>query len=338
METVQMDVLKRALDTASLGLATKETVEQSTSFVFGDGYITTFNGEVFVKTPNPVDLDAVVPAEDIMRILPRFPDESVKLSLDKGKSELIIKGRRKEAGITCEAERRLPVDAVPEPEDWMPLPADTLASLRQASEVCGTDLSQHLTTVVHATPALVEACDNYRLYRASLDTGFPQDILIPAASVSPFVKIKPTEISVTNGWLHGKTEDGTVIAVQCSQGKYHESIESIMEDPDAEDIVFPEELDGMLDRAAVMSEHGFDSRVTVTIAQNNLTIETRKMSGWYKEHKRTDHAGAELTFDIHPYFLKDILAKSHTAKVGERLSVEFDDVLFISVLYKKDDQ
>ena len=313
---VNRGALLARLHEASIGLASKETIEQSSCFVFHAGQLVTFNDNIMVRCESPLDFDAAVPAQDLLGMVSKCPDEEIKIYLQDG--ELIVKGKKWTAGIAVSAEMSLPVGAVPQPEKWHCLEEGVLGTLQQAARTCGDDEAQYLATCVHITPARIEGCDNYRLFRADGATGFPADVLVPAESIQQLEGLEITEVSIGTGWVHFKTSTGTQIAVRCSHEPYHKGIDALLDMKDPEKIVLPSNLAEMVERAEVFNTATYDAKVGVELAGNTLTITSRKDSGWYKEQKDIEYAGRAMAFTINPKFLVEILKRTRDVLVDYR--------------------
>ena len=332
MKIKREDFLK-ILNIAAVGLTRREILEQSNSFVFTEDYLVTFNGEVLTKCKNPLDdVTGAVGAEDLTKLLSKFPDEFIEV-IDKGDELRIKAGGRRSAGITKAAEVALPFDDVPAPKKWNPIPETLLSVLHQAARVCGQDETQPRTTEVHVTEDKVEACDNFRLFRYTMDTGFKKELLIPALSVAGLAGLVFTHCSTRGGWVHFKTESDHVVSLRCSQGEYPDISPLLEMGKKTEKVTLPSNLADILGRAEVMHETSYDAVVSVTIKEGELTLKASKEGGWYKETKRVKYSGRPLQFQVHPKFLEDVLQKTHKVLIGgDRLKLEAGDAVFIVCL------
>ncbi len=327
-----LDCLKKVLS----GTSRKEILEQSDALIFQGEEVITFNGEVLFRHTSPVNLNAVVPARVLVRLLDKMPDDEIDVSQQGG--ELRIKGVHRSAGIACPVDVLLPYKEVPQPKTWSKIPEGVVRHLLHAASVCGVDPSQPLTTVVHITPKMVESCDNYRLYRATLATGFPQEVLIHYGGVQALEGMNPLEVSIESGWTHFKTKEG-VVSVICSHGTYHECIDQILNMEAKDEVLLPQTLPEMLDRAGTMAEGvgpavtKYDSNVDVTIRDGMLILASRKAVGWYRERKRIRYDGPPLQFSVNPAFLSDVLHKTHKVMIGGgRMRVEEGESIFVVCL------
>lgn len=326
--------LLASLQEASLGLSSKENLEQSNCFCFSEGSLVTFNDQILVRLKSPLDFDGVVIATDLVKVLEKFPDDEVDV-IRKG-SEIVIKGNRRTAGISCEAEVRLPFETVPKPEKWSKLAEGASAMLQQAARTCGHDETQFLTTVVHVTPQRIEACDNYRLFRADGPTGFPEEILIPASGIEGLMKLAVIRTCIGKGWVHFRLDSGTSVSVRASHEKYHDGVDQLLKLKNGEDVSLPGNLEDIISRAQVMNDNTFDARISVAIQDGQIEVTARKETGWYKERKKVTYKGQPLIFDINPAFLSEVLKRTTDVVVGDgRMKIAVDNITCVVSLIGK---
>lgn len=313
---IERGPLLAALAEVSPGLSNKENIEQSDAFVFKDGKLTTFNNEILCRTDSPLDFDAAVNAADLQNLLNKIPDEQIEIFLKQG--EIFIKGKRKSAGIAVAAEIALPVFEVPMPEKWSRLAEGAATALQQAARTCNKDESLFLATCVHVTPTRIEGSDNMRLLRIEGETGFPEEVLIPATSIAAIQSIELKKVAQSKGWVHFKTVAGTILSCRCSHDSYHRGLDKIFELEDSESITLPGNLAEMIGRAEVFNEGAYDAKVGIRIAEGELTITSRKDGGWYEERKGVKYSGRELNFEINPKFLCEVLERTRDILVDNR--------------------
>ena len=332
---INREVLVKALRFARLGTATRgETLEQSNAFVFVNQKLITFNDEIMTQSDSPMDITAAVLADEFLKVIEKMPDEELDVEL-KG-DEIILKGTKRTAGITAFKEIQLPYDAVPGPDKWSKLGDGVLKMLQQAARTCGTDITQEMTTLVHITPKMIEACDNWRLFRAVMDTGFPEECLLPASSVTQIAQLDLRRVSLHEGWAHFRTADKQIVSIRTSKEKYHEGMDKLLDIGAAQDVRLPKNLADIISRTVVMMSAEEEPHVRIKLKEGELTVESRKDSGWYRERKKIEYTGDVMEFDVHPKFLVEILQRTHKVQVGKahRIKMEADGVQFVVALIK----
>jgi hypothetical protein len=315
------------LASVSSGLSPREVLEQSNAFIFSDGDVITFNDEIMARSPCKVGFDAAVASSDFLKMLAKFPDKEI--DIDRRKGDVVIKGTRRTAGVTCDTNLLLPFASVPAPDGWKKLRPRTWGHMLQASRTCGQDRTQYLTTCVHVAPQRIEGCDNYRLFRADGPTGFQQEILVPADAITAIEGAPIEKASIGKGWIYFGSGE-TVFSVRCSHEKYHDDIDTMLKVSGGELLELPDNLRDIVSRAEVMNEAGFDSRISVSIAGGILEVSSRKEGGWYKERRKVKYRGKDLAFDVNPKFLVDILGRTREVTVGDsRMRIDADNTVFV---------
>ena len=193
--------------------------------------------------------------------------------------------------------------------------------------------------MVHVTPDLVEACDNFRLFRATLPTGFTGEILLPASSLKTLAREDFKQVSLGEGWTHFKTAEGAEVSIRCSHENYHDSLDALLEEDGAEKVSLPANLGEIVSRAKVMQDPETDPQVGVKITPKELVLTSRKDTGWYKEKKRVKYDGPELEFLVNPEFLAEILELTRQVKIigNQRIKLETDTIQFVAALVQSKD-
>jgi DNA polymerase III sliding clamp (beta) subunit (PCNA family) len=346
---ISRGALLARLNEAKVGLSAKETVQQSSCFVFSAEHLTTFNDSIMVRVPNPLKelcgtpdnpVDLVVPATDLLTIVSKFPDDEVVVTAKDGELRLKgTKGNVRKAGISYMSEVQLPTETVPAPERFARLGEGLAGLLQQAARTCGDNEAKFLTTVVHVTPDRVEACDNMRLFRVDLQTGFQKEVLLPADSVSNLEGLELTKVSVGDSWVHFKTANGGLVSLRCSHEEYHKHIDQILQMENPNKVTLPANLGEIVSRAEVFNTGGYDSRIGVRIAANELTITSRKEGGWYKEKRGVEYSGPPLAFEVNPKFLVEVLGRTRDVAVdARRMKIVNDRIQFVAVVYQQKDE
>ena len=329
MKIDRKNLLKK-LNEMTPGLSAKGILEQSKSFVFAGGSLVTFNDEILARMDSPLgDLTMVVDASDLLKVLEKLPDD--ELEIKKKKHELVLKGSKKAAGISLTAEVLLPFDAVPTPKNFKTIGSGSISKLLiQAAMTCGKDESQPLTTYVHVREDLIEACDNYRLLRAVGDTGFPDEVLIPATTLLALKAVSFVKVAIGKGWCHFLTKTGTTYSLRTSHEEYSIDTSDIIKLRKPKKIRLPSNLPEVLERASIMGNTGYDAYAEVTLSKNKLTIKTQKEGGWYRERRKVKWDGDDMTLHVHPELLVDLLSRARKVELDEtRMKITTKRITFV---------
>ena len=329
-----------ALENASVAVTSNAILEQSNTFVFTDGLLITFDGEMCTKQDSPfgIEIEGSIVCDDFLKILQRFPDQDIDVTVKKG--EMIIKGKHRSAGIKMMAEILLPYTDIPEPDKFYPLAEHVQEILVQASRVCGKDETAPKTTHVYIAKDRIESTDSFRVFRADIETGVPESVLVHSLSIVNACKSKLKEIAMSEeGWVHFISENGMNISLLCSADEYYEKkmIDDLLS-VQGKKVFFPTNLAEILERAEIMdtpslSIGGWDSQVTITLSENMIKVTSKKEEGWFKESQRVKYSGPEMSFSIHPIFLKELISRTRKVIISEnQIKVEVDNIHFTAAL------
>lgn len=327
---INRESLLKTLTVASVGLEKRESVQQSNAYVFTSKALITYNGEIFTRAPTPLPgIQGAVPAEDLHRLLAKFPDDEVTVTV-KDDEELRIKaGKRRGAGIRLITEVEHIHKDIPKPsaEDWHDVPDKLSGVLLQAARCCGRDETRPMLTVVRMAPDLVEGCDNQRIFRYGLETGFSDSVLLPASSIQQLGGMSFKRACYVDGYLHCRVGKHRV-SVRCIEGDYPD-LGRMLKLKHPQKVILPANLGDILGRAEVMHDSSLEASVSVNIKGDTLTLTSRKDSGWYRETKKIKYEGRDLGFSVHPKFLQEVFAKKKLVWVGERkMKIKIKEAVF----------
>jgi hypothetical protein len=326
--------LLESLSVASVGLTGREVLEQSHSFIFSKGNLLTFNDEVLFRAPSPLQIEGAVPAEELLAVLNRFPDDELDATVT-GK-EIVLKGRRRAAGIAFSTDILLPIGDVPSPTKFSPLGEDIGKMLIQAARTCGRDFSSILTTMVHITPNQIEGSDNHRLFRYTGDTGCPESVLIPASGIETVATLKLRKISVGKGWVFFKAKGNVEIAIRSSHETYHDGVDAVLKMDGGEKVSLPSNLKDILGRAEIMQASTYDAKVEILLEDGQIEVSSRKESGWFRERKKVPYSGPRMEFDVNPAFLIELLSQTRDVVVDSRkMKVAVGNIEFVVALRQR---
>ena len=335
MKVNRVELLK-ALNLVKAGIAAKEVVEQSTSFVFQAGQVITYNDEIAIHVPLPegFDLEGATPAKELLSILSRFKGEEVEIDLDE--NEIKLKCGRSRAGVRLEATISLPLDELKIPKKWNKLPADFIEGLKSCIPSAARDMTYPILTTLHITPDYVESSDNNRITRFKLSAGeIKKEMLLPVEAAIALTKISGiAKFAVNDGWAHFTDDSGMVMSCRVSEGDYP-NLDQHLEINAVGSIELPGTIHEMLDRAGVFLSSAIDQDNAVRIEVTDkglMTVRGEGDFGWYEEACRVKWSGKEgVAFSVHPAHLAAILETSKTVQVAEG-RIAFSDKKFKHVV------
>jgi DNA polymerase III sliding clamp (beta) subunit (PCNA family) len=325
LQTVQRNQLLQDLASVNAGVASKELLEQSNSFIFKNNTICAFNDEVFATTKTEVDFEGAVEATLLLQLLNKIKDTEIQI--DTEDDELRIKGKKFDSGIKYDPEIRLPLDEVTMPKDksFKKVSENFAQHVKLACLTASKSLSDPILSCVHFRKDKVESCDNGRITICDLDTNLKFKALVPASTLLTIIKHKIKAVAKDDTWMHFKTEDDVIISCRLYNETYIDLDEHIPEDK-GEEIELPAELNDILGRADIFGKDIVtqEKMIDVSIKKKKLVIEAKNESGWYKERATTKYKGPDISFSINSDFLKDVLSLSNKISIIDNLLVFSD--------------
>jgi len=137
--------LKEALEIVKPGLASKEIIEQSTSFAFMGDKVVTYNDKISMSHPvKGLDITGAVKADEMYQLLSKLKAD--EMSLEVQDNEIIIKAGKSTAGLMLAGEITLPLDQIDEIDKMLPIPDGFLEGIRLAVQSCARDMSREVLT------------------------------------------------------------------------------------------------------------------------------------------------------------------------------------------------
>lgn len=320
MKLIKAELLN-ALEIVKPGLASREMIEQSTSFAFLGGRVVTYNDEISISHPvSGIDFEGAVKAEELYQLLNKTKKDEIELVAED--NEVRINAGRTKAGIIFQAEVKLPLEELGEIPKWNPLPEGFTDALKFVQFTCSKDMAgQPVLACVHIQKkGIVESCDNVRLTRYQIKkVPIAESCLIPVGNVKELLKYPVVEMAEGVGWIHFKTKADTVFSCRVMNGDEYPNVDkSGILNVEGGSVTFPSTIGDILDRAAIFSNKDYvtGDNITITIHNNKLKIRGQSEAGWLEESAKIDYDGPEVSFMIPPLFLKDILDKTSTCVIG----------------------
>ncbi len=323
------DFLKE-LESVTPGLSTREIIEQSSCFIFKDKTVMTYNDEIACSHKSCLSIEGAVQALPLIAILRKLQEENLEVMCNE--EELLIKGKRKRAGIRMEAEILLPVDSIEKPKKWKDLPDDFADSIQIVQQCAGRDETRFSLTCVHLTPKWVEACDGYQAARYKIKIDINENTLVRKESLKYIVSLDMTKFSETKNWIHFKNSSGLILSCRRWVEDY----------PELDDLLgvegvptsFPKGLKEAIEKAEVFStENVEDNQVTVDLQVGKLRITGRGASGYYQEVKKIKYKGRPMSFSIAPNLLSDLIQRHNSCQIAkDKLKVDAGKDSYVTVL------
>lgn len=308
----------RALESTKAGLSPRDIIEQSTCFVFQDGLVITYNDEASCCGPSglPKEFSGAVASADLLELLRKMEEENVWASDEDG--QFWIRGKRRRAWHTMEAEIRLPFGSVEEPGDFAPLPEDFTEAVALVKECAGKDAQRFELTCVNLHPDWIEACDDFQACRWRMDTGVRRPVLVKRAALEAVTSLGVHEFAETDNWIHFRNARGFVLSCRRYAEDFPSDRIGEMLDEPGTPVVLPKGLDSAIEKANIYSQHTPDTNmIEVRINKKRLSVTGRGATGGYTEGREIHWKGADITFMIPPGLLAELIKKYNEISLSE---------------------
>lgn len=317
---IDREQLLNELKSVEPGISRREIIEQSSCFVFKDGKVMTFNDEIACTHPSCLDVEGAVQADPLIAILDKLREEVLEIKV--GDSELLIRGKKRRAGIRMEMEIVLPVECVEIPKKWKHLPETFEDAISVVQECASKEESQFELTCIHLCPNWIEASDGSQLARYKTKMDIKQSNLVRKESLKYVLELDMKKFSITKNWIHFKNTQGLVFSCRrYYKEKYpHQKITKILKAGGLSPIVLPKGLRAAAEKAMVFSmENAEDNEVEIKIQPNKIQIKGLGPSGWFKEQSKVDYKGPSLSFLISPILLIKIIEQQNKCQISKSI-------------------
>jgi len=329
MQSVSREELLQELESVSIGIATKELLEQSSAFVFHKGRIITFNDEITASIPTKLKIEGVIQAEPFYKMVKKIKEEEIKVAQEG--SIFIIRGKDFQAKFNSEKEIIIPIDEINIPKKFKKLPTGFSKAIRMVCITAGKALSEPLLMNVHIENNKIESCDNDRVTICTLDKNLKMDILVSAKNIGEINKQEVNSIASSDGWIHFKTKKGAILSSRLIDEDYID-LEQYVPTQSGKPIVFPTQIKDLLDKGEIFSQNEISTEklIKIRLKDGKLDIMSQNSTGKYRGWKKVKYFGPDLTFEINPDFLRDILSLSHKVSIVDNtLMFEEEDAVHV---------
>lgn len=307
---VEKKELIKALEEVKPGLASKDIIAQSTSFIFQDGHITTFNDEIAISRPFDIDVTGAVRANELHSLLSKTKSDTIEFEATD--NELRVIGKKSKAGIKLEPDVLLPANEIWDLEaDYSDLPDTFLKAIRVASYCASSNMSRPHLTCVCIQGQYAVASDGFRIIRVDLGKRakriFKDQLLIPASAIKFLIKYPVIKFAKTSGWIHFITDTELTFSCRAYGAEFPDVDEYL--NIEGEELQFPDSTLEILERTGIFTkenEEGIEF-VKIIVENRKMVIRGEGNFGWVEETANCRYKGDRIEFMIDPIFLQDIL-------------------------------
>lgn len=324
--TINRKQLLSIVEKLKPGLAPQDVLEQTSSFVFKNGFVWSFNNESAVSHPLPkqISFNGAVPADPFLRLLEKLTDEN--LILQTSDEELLISSKKSRAGLALEIPK-LPIEDIkmPAADAWVQLPNNFAEAIKLALTSVGGSSSVGLLTCIGISNDFVVGCDNFQLTKAILSARIGvEDFMIQEAQARALLTLCPDGLAHVAGWNHFITKDDVIFSCRAVEGKYPDV--SPLLNVEGKEVQFPNELLDSLSRAGVFADLKKNQIALRLDKTGTLHVSARNEFGWFNEDFKLQN-GITFEININPDVLHTALTLGGKIVVG-KTAILFDGAEF----------
>ncbi len=324
-----------ALEQVLCGLAPKETIEQSSCFVFRGGNVITYNEEIYCRNASGLDATCkgAVKGGPLITLLRNMTEDEIEIEMTEALCH--VKGTKRGAKLRMEAEILLPVNSVEKPKDWSPIHEELAEAIQMVHQCASVDESKIDLACVHFHPDWLEACDLSQLCRWTMPTGVKESTLLRHKSIKNIVNLGMTEFSETPNWIHFRNGNGMRLSCRRYLEEFPD-LKDALQVKGARAVVLPKGLVETMKKASIFTKENTETDtdlVTVDMKPGKIRITGTGISGEYYEWKKLNYTGPALKFLIAPDLLSSLVAKHNQVEVSaEKLRVKGEKFIYVAAL------
>jgi len=294
-----------ALEATLPGVSSKESVEQSSCFIFSPNKITTFNDEILCRQDTPLEITGAVPHKPLLEIMRKLSEDEIAITATE--KELRIKGAGRRMVVRLSTEILLPSGIVEEAHQWRDMCPAFADALTLVAGCAAKDNDRFELNCVHLTPTTMQACDESQLVQYRVDTGLSAPTLIRKQSCMAVQGLGVAASAESDNWLHWKTYTGLVLSVR-KYDKEYPDLSGVVDMPSKGSLMLPAGVMEALDRASpFMASTSTGKAGIVRLEPGKMIIRALNHDGWYEESRELDYDGVPVSFGINPKYASNLI-------------------------------
>lgn len=310
--------LLEAIEKVKPAITTTSLTEQNNLILFNKKSVSSYNDEILITSIINTKIDGAVPANELITLLQKMKDETIKVVQKDNVLEII--------GKTTKAKLKMSTLSFPKtkiPDKWKKLPEEFIKGLNY----CKFSLAQegNILNNLFVTKDNIISSDNYRITQYTLDKELTKkNFLIPSSTINPLVSFKPTSLSIDKLWVFFKNKNDGIFCIR-NNGEKYPDIESILNNKvKGIKIKLPDSLKESLLRTKILSDEDIvtgNRIINITIKEGKLICYGECAAGNIYETVDIDYDGKDIKFAVVPDFLSEILNNTNNMTVGDSVLI-----------------
>lgn len=305
------------------GLAQKDIIEQAKNIVFDGKYIFTYSGNIGVFFPFKTDFVCSVPAQELIKIVSEILDEEIDIEF--------LENSLKLSGKNIEVELNVLINDIQDSDKMVnqdvrfyKLPEN----FQQGIDLCSFAVSKDVSSYLNGIYVIEEnmfGSDDLRISYFEMKSEVKKSFLIPLSSVLSLKGFELKKYGVKDGWIFFKDFDDVLFCSRLLELDYSDPSQYF--EFEGKQIIFPEDMRMLVEKAEILSEGDFDidKKITVKIKNNKVTCIGENDIGKIHTFAKMI-VDTNIEFIINPIFFKRILSETNSAKIkGDRIMFETEN-------------
>lgn len=321
--------LLSALREVQPGLSNKEIIEQSSSFIFNDTSIWSYNDQISINHNFATGLKGAVKADKFMKLLEKIPNDELEIKEVKGK--LKIQANKLKATIKIDTDVKLMPIKVPKTSSkkWKELPNNFNEGISFCAFSASKNMIRPELTCLWIEEDKITSVDGFRGTVFNLTSDIDQDFLLPAGPAVELAKYNPEKAVVENGWIHFMNDQETTFSIRTYADIEYPETEKYFEGTGAE-VELPEGFIDVIQRASTLLSDDFDLDrfVSLIITEDKIVCKGEGNSGWVQEEKEIEYDGENIDVKIHPVMISEVLKYNRNIIIDNGEESGLEKILF----------
>jgi hypothetical protein len=325
--------LVKALDKAKVGMEGKGIADIE-NFVFLKDKIFCYSSRLCAIIDFTTGYQFSVNAEEFYKIVCSIKAKRISLRYLKATNKVRIesssKGKKTKSEIACLETleddlsffESIDPDLGPNLSDAKVLPKNFMEGIDYCSFNASRDDSQFILNCLYFVDKAIYSSDDLRISKFDLSKDLDDEFLIHYKAIDALKKVKLNSIYLSDSWAYFFDRDENIFGARLTNEEYEAKPEAIDKNFEfrGKQLKLPkEEFEEALDIVSIMVEKDEGSEyndISIAYDDGEIKFTGRKEIG-YAQAILQSNIEDKLKFRINPEFLKKVLEKSETMKVGK---------------------
>ena len=272
--------------------------------IFKDNQIIVFNKFLKISAPLQSDIEFVIPANELYRILNNTKQDTIEIVIKKEDVYITIDNTK--AIFPMPSDISIYYSNIPEiPDSWNNLPDNFIDGLKGCIKTIYKE--SPIFSQIFITDNLIYSSDSYRISKYYLSSNINKDIIIDWEYIKEINKLDVIYFYEDKEYYHFKTEDDIIISCEKNIDHY-EDIEQYIENINLVQINITDTLYDDMNNLLIITNDTkkLDQTITINIDKNKSIFTGYGRKGKIELNYDIKNS-IEISFKINPIFFKSAL-------------------------------